>query len=153
MNTVNKGKTAKILIVDDNAPDREVMKRALRKGKVLCEVNDVADGEQALLYLKNLPPYDDKQRYPTPDLVLLDINMPRLDGLQVLEAIRADQNLRRLPVVVLSSSDRDADILNSYKFGVNAYVRKPVDSAEFIAAIQKLESFWLELVVLPPREV
>lgn len=153
MNTVNKGKTAKILIVDDNAPDREVMKRALRKGKVLCEVNDVADGEQALLYLKNLPPYDDKQRYPTPDLVLLDINMPRLDGLQVLEAIRADQNLRRLPVVVLSSSDRDADILNSYKFGVNAYVRKPVDSVEFIAAIQKLESFWLELVVLPPREV
>jgi len=147
----NPRKVATVLIVDDNRADREVIKRTLKDGKIICDIFEVENGEQALKFLNNESPYNDKTKAPRPDVVLLDINMPRVDGLTVLKTFRHEMNVKNIPFIILSTSDRIEDVVKSYDLGVAAYITKPVDTGEFIRAIQKLQSFWFELVTFPPK--
>jgi len=147
----NPRKVATVLIVDDNRADREVIKRTLKDGKIICDIFEVENGEQALKFLNNESPYNDKTKAPKPDVVLLDINMPRVDGLTVLKTFRNEMDIKNIPFIILSTSDRIEDVVKSYDLGVAAYITKPVDTGEFIRAIQKLQSFWFELVTFPPK--
>lgn len=142
-------KLATILIADDSEPDRALIRRAVKTGKFNCELQEVEDGEKLIMFLKNEPPYEDKNQFTLPDLLLLDINMPRVDGKQALKIIRNELKLRSLPIIILTTSSRESDIIESYNLGVNAFVTKPVKSAAFFEAITKIENFWLDLVTLP----
>lgn len=135
---------AHIMLVEDNQSDQVMVERALEDGKIACDLSVSSNGKKALESLKAMVLSD-----TLPDLVLMDINMPVMDGKQTLQEIRADIELKHLPVVMLTTSNRDIDILESYRLGVNAYLTKPVLDSEFIKTIQQLENFWFELVVLP----
>ena len=134
-----------ILLVEDNARDEALTRRALGKSNVLNTVVSVKDGVEALDYLFGSGPYEGKERPRLPELVLLDLKLPKIDGLQVLEKIRADESTRRLPVVVFTSSSEDEDMIRSYDLGANSYVRKPVDFAQFQEATAQLGMYWLVL--------
>jgi len=140
-----------ILLVEDNPDDEELTLRALRTSNVLNEVVVARDGAQALEYLHRHPSADSDPAPPLPDLVLLDLKLPKVDGLQVLEAIRADARTRLLPVVILTSSDEEKDRLKAYLNGANSYVRKPVDFDQFAEAVRLLGLYWLVLNVTPSR--
>jgi two-component system, response regulator len=132
----------RILLVEDNADDVELTRRAFEKSNVMNDLVVVRDGVEALDYLfAALTP---------PDLVLLDIKLPRIDGLEVLRRLRADPRTRRQPVVILTSSNEEQDIVTSYDLGVNSYVRKPVDFAQFAEAARQLGLYWLVLNEPPP---
>ncbi len=135
---------AHIMLVEDNQSDQVMVERALEDGKIACDLSVSSNGKKALESLKAMVLSD-----TLPDLILMDINMPVMDGKQTLQEIRADLELKHLPVVMLTTSNRDIDILESYRLGVNAYLTKPVLDSEFIKTIQQLENFWFELVVLP----
>ncbi|HND61345.1 MAG TPA: response regulator [Opitutaceae bacterium] len=131
-----------ILLVDDSPADVELTLAALDDHPLGCRVHAVTDGEQALDFLQRRGAYADRAP-ELPSLVLLDLKMPKVDGLEVLRAIRADQDLRKVPVVVLTSSREEQDIVRSYDLGVNAYVVKPVGYAGFAAAVRQLGLFWI----------
>jgi len=135
---------AHIMLVEDNKSDQVMVERALEDGRIACELSIFNDGRQALEKLQELVELDQ-----LPDLILMDINMPLMDGKQTLQAIRAEPLLKHLPVVMLTTSNRDKDVLESYQLGVNAYLTKPVLDSSFIKTIRQLENFWFELVVLP----
>lgn len=137
---------AYIMLVEDNISDQVMVERALEDGKIACDLIILSNGEKALKSLKAMLVSD-----TLPDLILMDINMPVMDGKQTLQEIRANDELKHLPVVMLTTSNRDKDILESYRLGVNAYLTKPVLNSEFIKAIQQLENFWFELCVLPGK--
>jgi len=137
---------AHIMLVEDNISDQVMVERALEDGKIACELTILSNGKKALESLRAMVLLD-----TFPDLILMDINMPVMDGKQTLQEIRADADLKHLPVVMLTTSNRDKDILESYRLGVNAYLTKPVLDSEFIKTIQQLENFWFELVVLPGK--
>jgi two-component system, response regulator len=136
-----------ILLVEDNPDDEELAIRALKKNNIPNAVVVARDGVQALDYLFGTGSSADAAVLP--QVILLDLNLPKLNGLDVLRRIRAEQRTRFLPVVVLTSSKEDEDILNSYSLGANSYVRKPVDFAQFIEAVKTLGQFWLSLNELP----
>ncbi len=138
-----------ILLVEDNPDDEELTLRALKASNVLNEVVVARDGAQALEYLHGRPSANGDPALPLPDLVLLDLKLPKVDGLQVLEAIRADDRTRLLPVVILTSSDEEKDRLKAYLNGANSYVRKPVDFDQFAEAVRLLGLYWLVLNVTP----
>jgi CheY-like chemotaxis protein len=140
---------ALILLVEDDPEDQELTRRALRASKLRNRLVAVNDGEEALDYLYRRGPYADPYASPRPDLILLDLNMPKVDGRAVLERVKQDPELRRIPVVVLTTSSQEEDILRSYDLGVNSYVTKPVRMEGFIKAVQDLEHYWFDLVVLP----
>ena len=142
---------ARILLVDDSYADRIIVERALEDSRIQCELMAAGHGEQALAILQNTAPYTDAQAYPKPDLILMDINMPVMDGKATLKAIRANQQLCHIPIIMLTTSAREKDIIESYKLGVNAYLTKPVEELAFVDAVRKIEAFWFELVVLPPN--
>jgi CheY-like chemotaxis protein len=148
---VNKAKLATILLVEDNRGDQELTRRALGEGKIRNELRIVEDGEEALAYLFRRGKYKDPTTSPRPDLLLLDLNLPRVDGREVLEQIRADSKLRRMAVVVLTTSRQEEDILRSYELGCNSFITKPVDLNQFMQVIQALEKYWFQIVVLPPK--
>lgn len=131
-----------ILLVEDDPADARLAQIALKASKVLCNVRHVRDGVEAMDYLRSR----DAKR---PDLMLLDLNMPRKDGRQVLEEMRADDDLRSIPVVVLTTSDVDRDVAASYSLGANSYVTKPMDVDEFCAVIRGIENYWFSVVKLP----
>lgn len=137
--------TRRILLVEDNDDDRVLTLRALKEHRVANEVVVAEDGVEALDYL-----FGPKALAELPQLVLLDLQLPRVDGLEVLRRIRADDRTRNLPVVVLTTSREDRDIVSSYSLGANAYVCKPVDFDEFLSAVQTLGLFWLLLNVPAP---
>jgi len=141
-----------ILLVEDNADDEALTLRALRKNNIREAVTVVRDGMEALDFLFSENRYADRDPHEMPKLILLDIKMPKMDGLEVLRRIRADKRTRLLPVVLLTSSGEEQDIVQGYKSGVNSYVRKPVDFADFSAAIQALGLYWLTFNEKPPRE-
>jgi len=143
-------KPAVILVADDSEADREIIRRALNQGRLRCELQEVSDGDELLQYLRREARFDDAKRYPEPDLLLLDINMPRVDGKQALRAIRQTLN-PTLPVVMLTTSRREQDVIESYALGVNAYISKPVEIDAFLETVRQLENFWLDLVTLPSR--
>ena len=148
---MNKAKSATILLVEDDRGDQELTRRALDEGKIRNDLRIVEDGEEALAYLFRRGKYKDPATSPKPDLLLLDLNLPRVDGREVLEQIRADSKLRRMAVVVLTTSRQEEDILRSYELGCNSFITKPVDINQFTRAIQALEEYWLQIVVLPPE--
>jgi two-component system response regulator len=134
-----------ILLVEDNADDEALTVRALRKSSVSSEVFVVRDGAEAVDYLLHQGHFATGEPRPLPQVVLLDLKLPKLDGLGVLRRIRADQRTSLIPVVILSSSDEDSDRRQSYTLGANSYVRKPVDFEEFLVAAQQLGVYWLQL--------
>ena len=144
------GKPAVILLVEDDLGDQELTRRALRQWKVKNDLYIVQDGEEALDYLFHRGRYQDAASAPAPQLVLLDLNLPKLDGRQVLQRIREDPTLRGLVVVVLTTSKEETDVIRSYDLGVNSYVTKPMDIQQFIQVIHELEHYWFQIVVLPP---
>jgi len=139
-----------ILLVEDNPDDEELTIRALRKNGIANELVVAHDGVQALDYLFGTGEWAGRDTSVMPAVVLLDLKLPRVDGLEVLERMRADARTRLVPVVVLTSSREDRDILKSYTLNVNSYVRKPVDFTEFTEAVKHLGLYWLLLNELPP---
>ena len=140
-----------ILLVEDNPSDIGLTKRALNKSHIANELIVAEDGQAALDYLFGEGPHQNRALEQLPTLVLLDINLPKVDGLEVLRRIRSDSRTRRLPVVMLTTSSEEQDIGASYDLGVNSYIRKPVDFIQFAQAIQQLDLYWLVLNEIPPR--
>jgi CheY-like chemotaxis protein len=140
------GKPIEILLVEDNPGDVRLTIEALKEDKVLNHLSVAMDGVEAMAFLRHEGPYADA---PRPDLVLLDLNLPRKDGRQVLEDIKSDADLRRIPVVVLTTSQAEQDIVKSYDLYANCYVTKPVDLHQFISAVKSIEGFWFTVVKLP----
>lgn len=138
----------KILLVEDNPGDIRLTREALKDSKIHNTLEVVEDGKEALDYLRNVGKYKDSTR---PDLVLLDLDMPNTSGREVLQEVKSDPNLRSIPLVVLTVSKSDQDILNSYDMQANAYVNKPLDLDQFIKVIRTIEDFWFTIVKLPPR--
>lgn len=139
-----------ILLVEDNPDDEELTLMALRKNRILNEVVIARDGEQALELLFGQGPDSFLSRDELPAIVLLDLKLPKVDGLEVLQKIRAVERTRLLPVVILTSSKEDKDLFESYSLGCNSYVRKPVDFAMFVEATRQLGLYWLLLNETPP---
>ncbi len=138
-------KTKIILLVEDNPDDVKLTMRALRKNNILNEIIAASDGVEALDYLLGTGQYAGRDTTVRPQVVLLDLKMPRMDGLEFLRRIRADGRTRTLPVVVLTTSSEDRDKIESYKLGANSYVRKPVDFNQFADAVHQLGLYWLVL--------
>ena len=151
MRAASKPKPAVILLAEDDRGDQELTRRALEEGKIHNDLHIVEDGEEALAYLFRRGKYQEPASSPRPDLLLLDLNLPRVDGREVLERIRADSKLRRMAVVVLTTSRQEEDILRSYELGCNSFITKPVDMDQFIRVIHALEEYWFQIVVLPPK--
>ena len=145
-----EGREAVILLAEDDPGDQELTRRALEDGKIANELHIVQDGEETLNFLLRRGRYADPAASPRPDLILLDLNMPKLDGRQVLAEIGKHPRLRRLAIVVLTTSQQDEDVLRSYDLGVKSYITKPVDMDQFVRVIQTLERYWFQVVVLPP---
>jgi len=142
-----------ILLVEDNPDDEALTVRALKKNKILNEVVVASDGVQALDYLFGQGPHAGRDTTETPQVVLLDLKLPKVDGLEVLRRLRADDRTRLLPVVILTSSNEDRDRINGYGLGANSYVRKPVDFDAFVTATAQLGLYWLVLNEPPPRRL
>jgi CheY-like chemotaxis protein len=136
-----------ILLVEDDPGDVLITREAIESSKVANRLNVVSNGEEALAYLRRESPYDDAAR---PGLVLLDLNLPRLDGRAVLAEVKADPDLRRIPIVVLTTSSADEDIVRSYDLHANAYVTKPVDFDQFMRVVRQIDEFFVSIVTLPP---
>ena len=135
-----------ILLVEDNPGDVRLTQEALSEAKVRNNLAVAKDGVEALQYLRRETPFEDAAR---PDLILLDLNLPRKDGREVLAEIKADADLRRLPVVVLTTSSAEKDVLESYNLYANCYITKPVDLDQFVRIVSSIEDFWLTIVKLP----
>ena len=140
-----------ILLVEDNADDEALTLRALKKNNIGNTVVVVRDGAEALDFLFCTGAYADRDSRNKPQVVLLDLKLPKVDGMEVLRRIRAEPSTRTLPVVILTSSKEEQDVINSYLMGVNSYVRKPVDFIQFVEAIRQLGLYWLVLNEAPPR--
>ena len=146
MRMTGTGQPIEILMVEDNPGDVRLAQEALRDGRVHNQLSVVADGVEALAYLRREGRYRDATR---PDLILLDLNLPRKDGREVLGEIKADADLRRIPVVILTTSADERDVLSAYELHANCYVVKPVDLEQFITIVKSIENFWFEIVKLP----
>jgi two-component system response regulator len=140
-----------ILLVEDNPDDEALTLRALRKNNIANDVTVVRDGIEALEFLFCTGTYADRDPHEMPQVILLDLKLPKVDGLEVLRRIRADERTQLLPVVILTSSKEDRDRLKGYKLGANSYIRKPVDFNQFVDAIHQLGLYWLVLNEAPPR--
>jgi two-component system response regulator len=143
--------TRPILVVEDNPDDEILMLRALKKNKIANPIVVARDGVEALDYLFGRGQYEGRNPSETPALVLLDLKLPKVDGFQVLKEMRADRRLKYIPVVILTSSNQDRDIIEGYDLGANSYVRKPVDFEEFVDATGKLGLYWLLVNKMPPE--
>lgn len=140
-----------VLLVEDNADDEALTIRALRKANVANDIEVVRDGKEALDFLFCEGRHAARQESPMPGLVLLDLKLPKLSGFEVLQRLRADPRTKLIPVVVLTSSSQDEDVVRSYQWGANSYVRKPVDFTDFVDAVAKLGLYWMILNEGPDR--
>lgn len=146
-----KPRRAVVLLIEDDPGDQELTRRALAEGVIKVDLRIVTDGVHAMAYLTRVGEYSDPLKAPPPDLILLDLNMPKIDGREVLRRIKSEPKLREIPVVVLTTSEQESDIVRSYDLGCNSFITKPVDLDGFIQAIRKLGAYWFELVTLPPK--
>ncbi len=149
---MKRDRAAAILLVEDEAGDQELIRRALLSGNVKKDLYVARDGEEALDYLYRRGRYAEPADYPLPDLILLDLNLPRLDGRQFLSRIKADPKFRRIPVVILTTSQQERDVAQSYDAGANSYVVKPVTVEQIMKLVHALETYWFEVVRLPSLE-
>ena len=141
-----RGRAVEILLVEDNPGDVRLIQEALRDGKVWNNPHVVSDGEAALDFVYRRGAFTDS---PRPDMILLDLNLPKKDGREVLATIKSDPDLKRIPVVVLTTSKEEEDVLRAYNLAANCYVTKPVEFEEFMKVIRMIEDFWLTIVALP----
>jgi len=146
--TQSMPKLIDILLVEDDEGDVLLTKKALANGKIYNTLSVARDGVEALAFLRKENEHSDAAR---PDLILLDLNMPRMDGRETLAQIKQDENLRSIPVVVLTTSDSDQDILKSYDLQASCYITKPVDLVQFTSVVRAIKDFWFTIVKLPPR--
>ena len=137
-----------ILLIEDNPADIRLTQEAFQQARLQNTIHVVQDGVNAMAFIRQTAPF---QQAPRPDLILLDLNLPKKDGREVLKEIKSDTHTRTIPVVVLTTSDDEADVLRSYDLHANAYLVKPIDILQFIKMIQTLEDFWLSVVKLPPK--
>ncbi|AFY48845.1 response regulator with CheY-like receiver domain and winged-helix DNA-binding domain [Nostoc sp. PCC 7524] len=137
-----------VLLVEDNPGDAQLTRIALEDSKISVHLNVVEDGVEAMAFLRKQEKY---ANVPHPDIVLLDLNLPRKDGREVLAEIKTDENLKRIPVVVLTTSQAEEDILKAYNLAANCYITKPVDFDQFVRIVQSIENFWFAIVKLPPE--
>ena len=143
-------KSLALLMADDDPDDRLMTKEALEEARLANPLHFVEDGEELLDYLHHRGAYADAARFPTPGLILLDLNMPRKDGREALREIKADPRLRQIPIVVLTTSRAEEDICRSYDLGVNSFISKPVLFESLVEVMQTLTRYWFEIVELPP---
>ena len=143
------GRPIEILLVEDNPGDVDLIREMIEDSKVRNVMNHASDGVEALAYLHRQKPYTGATR---PDLILLDLNLPKKDGREVLAEVKHDNRLKDIPVVVLTTSEAESDVLRSYQLHANCYISKPVDLAKFTTIIRSIEDFWLTVVKLPRRE-
>lgn len=141
-----------ILLVEDDIGDQEITRRAFDRNRIHVDLRMADDGEEAMDYLRHRGKYADPSSAPRPDLILLDLNLPRMDGHAVLSSIRADPSIDTIPVIVLTTSSQVEDIIESYKLQCNSYITKPVDLQGFVSAVRTIDEYWLNLVNLPPAE-
>ena len=147
-----EGKMITILLADDDPDDRQLTRAAFAENRLVNMLHTVEDGEELMEYLRRQGRYADQKNAPLPGLILLDLNMPRKDGREALKEIKADPELRRIPIVVLTTSKAEEDILRTYDLGVNSYVTKPVTFKSLVELIKVLGRYWFEVVELPPEE-
>jgi len=145
---MSDGRPIEILLVEDNAGDVRLTREALKEGKVRNNLSVARDGVEALAFLRRQGEF---ATAPRPDLILLDLNLPRKDGRDVLGEIKKEEALRRIPVVVLTTSKAEEDIVKTYELHANCYITKPVDLEQFIAVVKSIDDFWLTVVRLPPE--
>ena len=143
-----QGKIINILLIEDNSGDVELIREALGEGKVRNDLHVASDGVQAMEFLRGEGKYADA---PCPDLILLDLNLPRKSGREVLEEVKTDPKLSKIPVVILTSSKEEEDICRSYRLHANCYVTKPVDFEQVMKVVRSIEDFWLTVVKLPRK--
>lgn len=148
MNIWSSGRPIEILLVEDNPGDVRLTQEAFKDGKVVNNLHVVNDGVEAMAFLRREGQYANAVK---PDLILLDLNMPRKSGREVLAEIKADEYLRRIPVVVLTTSSAEKDVLGAYNLHANSYITKPVDLDQFISIVESISEFWLAIVQLPPE--
>ena len=145
---VNGNGPVEILLVEDNPGDERLTREALKEGKVYSNLHWVKDGVEALDFLNRRGKYGDA---PRPDIILLDLNLPKKDGREVLQEIKSADDLKRIPVVVLTTSQAEEDVLRTYNLHANCYVTKPVDLEKFMVVVKSIDVFWLTVVTLPPN--
>ncbi|MFT5168470.1 MAG: chemotaxis family two-component system response regulator Rcp1 [Saprospiraceae bacterium] len=143
---IKKNRPVNILLIEDNPGDVRLTQEAFKEGTLAINLEVVMDGVEAIKFLRKEAPYENMV---IPDLILLDLNLPKRDGREVLQEIKTDNYLKRIPVVVLTTSNAEQDILKSYNLHVNCYINKPVDFDKFFDIIQKIEDFWLTTAILP----
>jgi Response regulators consisting of a CheY-like receiver domain and a winged-helix DNA-binding domain len=148
MNSATECGPIEILLVEDNPGDVRLTKEALKEGRFANLINVAVDGFEAMAFLRREGKYANASR---PDLILLDLNLPKKNGREVLAEIKADSDLKRIPVVVLTSSQAEKDIVATYNLHANCYITKPVDFEQFICVVRSIEDFWFAVVKLPPR--
>ncbi|HCT84177.1 MAG TPA: response regulator [Candidatus Margulisbacteria bacterium] len=142
------GKTIEILLIEDNPGDVRLTREVLKESNARNKLSVASDGEEAMDFLYKRGKYSEA---PVPDLILLDLNLPKKDGREVLAEIKNDKDLKRIPVIVLTTSRNQKDIINAYQLNANCYITKPVDLEQFIKVIKGIESFWFSIVELPSR--
>ncbi|MGH8726167.1 MAG: response regulator [Burkholderiales bacterium] len=145
---VEKNGPIEILLVEDNPGDVRLTREALKEGKVYSNLHTVKDGVEAMDFLHHRGKYQD---VPRPDIILLDLNLPKKDGREVLQEIKTDDRFKRIPVVVLTTSKAEEDVLRTYNLHANCYVTKPVDLEKFMVVVKTIDVFWLTVVTLPPN--
>jgi chemotaxis family two-component system response regulator Rcp1 len=148
MSVIRSGRPIEILLVEDNPADVRLTIEVFKDSRITNHISVATDGEEALAFLHKSGKYADEIR---PDLILLDLNLPKKDGREVLSQIKADRELKTIPVIVLTTSDADQDVWKAYESGVNSYITKPVDLEQFIRIFRSIEDFWLTIVKLPAR--
>ena len=148
---MNSYEAIDILLVEDNPDDIEITKRALSKISLSSHLHVVRDGEEALNYLRHKGEFADRASSPRPDLILLDLNLPKLNGKEVLIAMRADEDLVTIPVIMLTASGRDEDVIDSYRLGSNTFIQKPVEFDKFLHALDVIGEYWIVIAKLPPN--
>ncbi len=139
-------------MAEDDEDDRLLTEEALKESRLCNPLLFVEDGVELLQYLRHEPPFDDPKKYPTPGLILLDLNMPRMDGREALEKIKSDPALSSIPVVVMTTSSEQADLIRSYKVGANSFITKPIEFDKLVDVIKTLGQYWFSIVTLPPRQ-
>ena len=146
----NKFKAVEILLIEDNPGDVRLTIEALKESKIMNNMHVADDGIEALSFLKKEGIYKDK---PRPDLIILDLNLPKKDGREVLGEIKSDDSLKQIPIVILTTSEAEEDIIKSYELHANCYITKPVNMEQFIKVVKSVGDFWFSIVMLPPGDV